>query len=705
MRIWANSISMLYQGVQSLNRFLTVLGLALILNLGAFCPQAFAVELAPQILSTMPQSNAVGVKTSSVISVTFDKDMDASSFKGSSFIIQRAGKENISSSSITYDELSRTAVFIPYLQLQTDTLYKVKLMTEIKDKSGVTLASNYEYSFTTTKLAEPPSISSAPKITYTAPVTDELNVGLKQSITVHFDSAMDGSTINSATFWVAPDVSGDPVKLPGDFQLATDKRSFTFTLSPNAKLNENERYKVSLSKGIKKETGGEPLAEDYFWTFTTGKSDYSKHHGFYEENPNSCNMCHQAHTASGKSLLTQSAQTDVCYTCHDGSGSSINIRTAMTDPELNSSHPIMNSGNTSITGTLECSTCHNPHGDKDPQGVYIPDLLRVADLTQPFNSVDNCISCHKAGSKYDKSAYKVNSYHYTIGKVSCNQCHSPHGSPYFSLQSRQKDSILLSESGTKQLVIGECFECHAKDNLPNNPVNVGRDFLKASSHNPEKCTTCHEPHSSSSNSVQSSCITCHDKALDQSTISGFSDVDKNLHFQHSTESCISCHQPHGSDYRNSVTLNSQFSTRVITAFNTTDNQMANPKSWTYGSCTTNCHTIPQQSIVIPNASLNAPAETPGTSNSGTVVENPPTTTEPISGGTGTETTPTTTQPPITDTSASQATTTDSTTTQTPTTNTSTTTHTTTETTTSQSSTSTETPVAPSPDPSAQSTDP
>lgn len=107
-------------------------------------------------------------------------------------------------------------------------------------------------------------------------------------------------------------------------------------------------------------------------------------HGNYQYNTNSCAGCHKFHQGQGDMLLFASTETALCESCHDGTVGSSNISLAdqnagvfpdtCTAGNGSSKHDI---GGTTLTAapggnqssvangwgaTLECSSCHNPHG-------------------------------------------------------------------------------------------------------------------------------------------------------------------------------------------------------------------------------------------------------------------------------------------------------------------------------------------------------
>lgn len=550
-----------------------------------------SLEGAPAIQSTFPAANDIAVKTSVQIIVNFEEEMDPESFNNESFLVERAGKDKVTPKSIYYDEVSHSVTFIPYTQLETSSLYKVTLTQAVKSESGVPLSEPLEWSFTTDREADPFVVSEGPKVSYTEPLTAAIDVGVEQAIVVHFQGMMDTGTITEETYFITP--SDNPsAKIVGQITPSQDKRSFTFV--PASELENDQEYTATILKQVE-DLDGISMISDYSWKFKTGEDDHYSPHGYYTDNPNACYSCHQTHTAAGESLLKQNAQTNVCYTCHDGSGSKFDIRgSMMVSGDQPSFHPIKDTQNPTIQGELECTTCHNPHGDKDPAGEYYPSLLRVTDGDDTvYSGIEYCLACHKPGGlaqNRDMSTY-MSSYHNIPGGVSCTECHAPHSSANPSLQKRAPDRVEQSESGGKVLIQGECLECHAQSEAQGGATNVGNDFLKTSGHlnleseSPLRCTDCHDPHSSS---TEPNCLECHGETLSAEENSGFSiqGVQQNLHSNnnHATESCLSCHQPHGSDYRNSV-------------IDFYEGAIPSEGSWSKETCNTLCHTPPQQAQV------------------------------------------------------------------------------------------------------------
>lgn len=112
-----------------------------------------APSVIPVINATNPENNAENVAIESEISATFDQPMDSSTLTEADFTI--SGPNGVVSGSVTYNELTNTAILAPDASFTGDTMYTATLTTNVKNVLGNTLADNYLWSFTTS--ADPPN--------------------------------------------------------------------------------------------------------------------------------------------------------------------------------------------------------------------------------------------------------------------------------------------------------------------------------------------------------------------------------------------------------------------------------------------------------------------------------------------------------------------------------------------------------------------
>lgn len=132
-----------------------------------------------------------------------------------------------------------------------------------------------------------------------------------------------------------------------------------------------------------------------------GNQSTHKTHGNFQNNTNSCANCHSTHSGVNSQLLMTDGEYNLCMSCHDGTLGFYDVEKASGAGIFDSTHMSasmhnVNSGvkvNTAPgsynngakdTVSLECSSCHNPHGSVNDR------LLKenVIDVT-PFAKTAN----------------------------------------------------------------------------------------------------------------------------------------------------------------------------------------------------------------------------------------------------------------------------------------------------------------------------
>ena len=154
-----------------------------------------------------------------------------------------------------------------------------------------------------------------------------------------------------------------------------------------------------------------------------------------------------------------------------------------------------------------------------------------------------CLNCHEGNrhlSFWDSGKHKKND-------VSCNNCHTLHGTPGpgATIALKQPNpTVAPYETTVRQLQYETCTSCHKQ---------IRSQLLKPSHHpiieGKLACTSCHNPHGALSNaminseSVRELCISCH--------------TEKRGPFlwEHPPveENCLICHNPHGSNHNRLLT--------------------------------------------------------------------------------------------------------------------------------------------------------
>ncbi len=209
----------------------------------------FTTAPAATVVSTVPANGAVAVPVNTLVSATFSEAMNPATINGATFTLAGPGATPVAGT-VTYT--ATTATFTPTAVLATSTLYTATITTGAKDPSGVGLAANYVWTFTT---APPPTVVS------TVPVNGVTAVAVNTAISATFSEAMNAATINGTTFTVTG---------PGTTPVAgaVTYAGMTATFTPSAVLASSTLYLATITTGAKDPTGA-ALVANFVWTFTT----------------------------------------------------------------------------------------------------------------------------------------------------------------------------------------------------------------------------------------------------------------------------------------------------------------------------------------------------------------------------------------------------------------------------------------------------
>ena len=201
-------------------------------------------------------------------------------------------------------------------------------------------------------------------------------------------------------------------------------------------------------------------------------------------------------------------QNEVCMTCHAG-GERIHWR-----------------GSPHQRNDLACGDCHNPMASFSETGLLSRESIH-----------DTCFGCHQQ----QRIEFRKRSHMPLFeGKVTCSDCHNPHGSA--------SDSLLKASTVNKV-----CFQCHAEKRGP---------FIFSHAPVRESCLNCHAPHGSNHEMLLTTagpflCQQCHtsrghpNRLLTQANVPGSVSPDVRM----INRNCRNCHtQVHGSNHPAGVRL-------------------------------------------------------------------------------------------------------------------------------------------------------
>jgi DmsE family decaheme c-type cytochrome len=169
-----------------------------------------------------------------------------------------------------------------------------------------------------------------------------------------------------------------------------------------------------------------------------------------------CTGCHSIHRSETQKALLARPKTELCYSCH---------RSVRAQFSMPFKHRVNE-------GSVECTSCHNPHGTNAPawRMGHRPRMVPPgADGEEP------CLRCHT--DKRGPFAFE----HAAVRVDGCETCHSPHGSMNARLLRRP-------------VVFALCLECHTGNgNFGRQGDGIQRQSRSHNMADPryQNCTTCH----------------------------------------------------------------------------------------------------------------------------------------------------------------------------------------------------------------------
>lgn len=183
------------------------------------------------------------------VAVLFSKPMNPASINVNSFIVEGA------TGTVAYDPINLVGSFTPTGNYAANALYNGTITTEATDTSGNTLATPFNFSFTTRATLD----TSLPTIANVVPAASAICVPLNQQLVVTFVEQMNSLTINPSTCLI--------VGVPGTEIYNPVTQNATFI--PTTNLAANTQYTVSVNAGAH-DLDGNSMAAPYSQTFTTG---------------------------------------------------------------------------------------------------------------------------------------------------------------------------------------------------------------------------------------------------------------------------------------------------------------------------------------------------------------------------------------------------------------------------------------------------
>ncbi len=216
---------------------------------------SFTTESPPlsplSITSVSPADGAVNVLVTTPVVITFSRPIDATTALASSVILKIGASAVATSTTVS----GASITLVPAAALAYNTTYTGVVTTAVKDTAGIALLSEYSWSFTT---RNPPLVPLA--VTSVSPANGATNVLIATPVVITFSRSLDASTVSTSSVMLKFGTSSVPA--------AATVSGASITLVPAAALAYNTTYTGVVTTAVK-DTGGNTLASEYSWSFTT----------------------------------------------------------------------------------------------------------------------------------------------------------------------------------------------------------------------------------------------------------------------------------------------------------------------------------------------------------------------------------------------------------------------------------------------------
>ncbi len=194
----------------------------------------------PTVAETTPASSAIGVALNSKVTATFSEAMDVDTITPESFTVTDASGTALSGI-LEYDAESKTAVFDANTNFEAGTDYTATVTSMAKSATGISLAADHVWTFTTGIVVE------------TAPAPGATGVLLNSKVIITFSE--DVGTIDTTSFTVT-----DPNESLLAGTVVYDSTSKTAIFDANLNFLPTTLYTATVTTA----------ATVYVWSFTTG---------------------------------------------------------------------------------------------------------------------------------------------------------------------------------------------------------------------------------------------------------------------------------------------------------------------------------------------------------------------------------------------------------------------------------------------------
>ncbi len=207
------------------------------------------VGVSPQLASKAPFDGATNVGTNTAVVMSFTKPMDISTFNSSSFTLQKTS--DASTVTGTFSLVGKVVVFTPSA-LDRITDYTATVTTQAKDTSGISLAAQESWHFTTGSGDD--TVKPIADLDSVDPQADATDVALRAPVSITFNEPIYPFLYGT--------IDGKAVDVEFDY---SPTGTTTITMTPTADRSRLTVYQTGIAVSDLTQNHSIP----YFWYFTT----------------------------------------------------------------------------------------------------------------------------------------------------------------------------------------------------------------------------------------------------------------------------------------------------------------------------------------------------------------------------------------------------------------------------------------------------
>ncbi|MDD2915210.1 MAG: Ig-like domain-containing protein [Gallionella sp.] len=214
--------------------------------------------LAPAVTDVAPLPNATAVPINfKLITATFTKTIDPATLTAASFKLACPTGTPVTGTVAYLATGNLAELTLPAAtNLPINTVCTATVTTAVKDTTGIPLAGDFTWTFTTGATAD----TTAPTVSSTVNANGATNVATNTQVGATFSEVMDPSTINTTTFTLKQGATA----VPGTVTYNGVSTVFT----PASVLATNTNYTATITTGGK-DLAGNALANNFAWSWTT----------------------------------------------------------------------------------------------------------------------------------------------------------------------------------------------------------------------------------------------------------------------------------------------------------------------------------------------------------------------------------------------------------------------------------------------------